>query len=158
MTHFIFCLSFLWLAKPNTEQHQSSQEIPQKNNINLWSLIHIYRDAEIPHTLWLYASALFPRSSGVSEPFHLLQSCTCRRRSKRRSQRMQEQQGASLMSLSVTNAWVSSTTTFGSLIRGGLCGASGVSPVSLSLARRAPECRGTGSCSPLMSWVRRMTP
>ena len=56
-----------------------------------------------------------------------------------------------MMSLSVTNAWVSSTTTFGSLIRGGLCGASAVYTVSLSLARRAPECMGTGSCSPLMS-------
>ena len=64
---------------------------------------------------------------------------------------LHKQQGASMMSLSVTNAWVSSTTTFGSLIRGGLCGASAVYTVSLSLARRAPECMGTGSCSPLMS-------
>ena len=33
MTHFIVYLTFLWLAKPNTEQHQSSQEIPKKKII-----------------------------------------------------------------------------------------------------------------------------
>ena len=53
------------------------------------------------------------------------------------------------MSLSVTNAWVSSTRTFGSLIRGEPCEASAVYTVSLRLARRSPQCMGAGCCSPV---------
>ena len=66
-----------------------------------------------------------------------------------RSDSGEEKQGALMMSLSVTNAWFSSTRTFGSLIRGGPCGASAVYTVSLRLARRTPECMGTGCCSPI---------
>ena len=54
-----------------------------------------------------------------------------------------------MMSLNVTIAWVSSTRTFGSFIRGGPCGAPAVHTVSLRLARRTPECMGTGCCSPI---------
>ena len=53
------------------------------------------------------------------------------------------------MSLGMTNAWVSSTRTFGSLIRGEPCEASAVYTVSLRLARRTPECMGTGCGSPI---------
>ena len=87
------------------------------------------------------------------EPFHPLWWCRYRRRSNRRSQRMQKQQGASVMSLSVTNVWVTSTRTFGSLIRSRSCRVSTVYTVCLRLARRGPQCLGTGCCSPLKRWI-----
>ena len=83
------------------------------------------------------------------EPFHQWWWRRCRRRSRRRSQRMQEQLGASVTLLGGTDDLVTSTRTFGSLIRGGPCGASTIYTVCRRLARCRPQYLGTGSCSPM---------
>ena len=57
------------------------------------------------------------------EPSHQSCWCSCRRRSRRRSQQWQEQHEASVTWLGVTDAWVISTMTFGSFIRYGPCSA-----------------------------------
>ena len=49
--------------------------------------------------------------------------CRYRRRSRRQSLLRQEQQRASVTWLGVTDAWVISTMTFGSIIRDGTCSA-----------------------------------
>ena len=83
-----------------------------------------------------------------AEPSLRLSWCRYRRRSRWRSQRMQEQQRALVTLLGVTDEWVTSTRTIGSFIRGGPCGASAVYSVPLRLACRTPKRVGAGSRSP----------
>ena len=71
-----------------------------------------------------------------SQPVLLLWWCRYHRRSRRRSRRMPELQGTSVMAVSVTDEWVNSTRSFGSFIRGRPCGVSAVYSVPLCLTWR----------------------
>ena len=67
---------------------------------------------------------------------------------------------SSVKKLDVTNVWVTSTRTSKSFMRNGAFGSTAVYSISLRLTCRAPQCVGTGSCSPFerLSWPADMSP